>query len=259
MADFAARKKTRMSLTDLSIVQKAFRKRQRHGIGALLHLLCIRLINRLVPFKILRGEYVTTVDAGLIGYPPHYTPSFLAPRALHDFAADPATEMSRAFVDDALRNGDECYAICDGEKLAAYGWYSTRPTPIKPSELVLHFAEGYVYMYKGFTEPHYRGQRLHGIGKTRALQHYLESGYRGMLSYVESTNFESLKSNARMGARVFGSIYVLQLFGRWFTFSSPGCKAFDFRVATTERPAPSSARELQSGVTSAPRSLPRQL
>jgi hypothetical protein len=245
MADFAARKKTRMSLTDLSIVQKAFRKRQRHGIGALLHLLCIRLINRLVPFKILRGEYVTTVDAGLIGYPPHYTPSFLAPRALHDFAADPATEMSRAFVDDALRNGDECYAICDGEKLAAYGWYSTRPTPIKPSDLVLHFAEGYVYMYKGFTEPRYRGQRLHGIGKTRALQHYLESGYRGMLSYVESTNFDSLKSNARMGAQVFGSIYVLQLFGRWFSFSSPGCKAFDFRVASIERHAPLSARELQ--------------
>ena len=247
-----------MSLTDLPIVQKAFRKQQRHGTAALLHLLCIRLINRLFPFKILRGECVALVDAGFMDYPPHYTPSFLAPRALHHFAADPAAEMSRLFVDDALRNGDECYAICDGEKLAAYGWYSTRPTPIKPSDLVLHFAEGYVYMYKGFTEPRYRGQRLHGIGKTRALQHYLESGYRGMLSYVESTNFDSLKSNARMGARVFGSIYVLQLFGRWFTLSSPGCKAFDFRVATTERPPPSSASELQSGVTSAPRSLPRQ-
>lgn len=229
-----------MSLTDLPLVQKAFRRLQRYGAGALLHLLCIRLINRLFPFKILRGECVAKVDAGFIAYPPHYTPSFLAPRALHDFAADPAAEMSRAFVDDALRNGDECYAICDGEKLAAYGWYSTRPTPIKPSDLVLHFAEGYVYMYKGFTEPRYRGQRLHGIGKTRALQHYLESGYRGMLSYVESTNFDSLKSNARMGARVFGSIYVLQLFGRYFTFSSPGCDAFDFRVSAKAPSAPAS-------------------
>lgn len=123
-----------------------------------------------------------------------------------------------------MRNGDECYAICD---------------------LVLHFAEGYVYMYKGFTATRYRGQRLHAIGKTRALQHYVESGYRGMLSYVESTNFESIKSGARMGAQVFGSIYVLQLFGRNFTFSSPGCKAFDFRAADTERPAPVSAKELQ--------------
>jgi hypothetical protein len=234
-----------MSLTDLPIVQKAFRKWQRYRAGALLHLLCIRVINALVPFKILRGVHVARVDAGFVDYPPHYTPSFLAPRALHDFAADSATEMSRAFVDDALRNGDECYAICDGETLAAYGWYSTRPTPIEPSDLVLHFADGYVYMYKGFTDKRYRGQRLHAIGMTRALQHYLESGYRGLVSYVESTNFDSLKSCARMGYQVFGSVYVLRLFGRYFTFSSPGCKAFDFRVASTERPARLSATELQ--------------
>lgn len=234
-----------MSLTDLSRVQKAFRKRQRHGTGALLHLLCIRLINRLFPFKILRGAHIAKVDAAFIGYPPHYTPSFLAPRALHDFAADPATEMSQGFVDDALRNGDECYAICDGKTLAAYGWYSTRPTPISPSDLVLHFAEGYVYMYKGFTETRYRGQRLHAIGKTRALQHYLESGYRGIVSYVESTNFDSLKSNARMGARIFGSVYVLRIFGRNFAWASRGCDAFGFRVTSKEPRAPLSPTGLQ--------------
>ena len=39
-----------------------------------------------------------------------------------------------------------------------------------------------------------------------------------------------------MGDQVFGSIYVLQLFGRYFAFASPGCKAFEFRVASTERP-----------------------
>ncbi len=223
-----------MSLTDLPIVQKAFRKRQRYGAGALLHLVCIRLINRVVPFKILRGVHVAKVDAGFIDYPPHYTPSFLAPRTLQEFAADPAAELSRGFVDEALRNGDECYAICDGDTLAAYGWYSTRPTPIQPSDLELHFADDYVYMYKGFTDKRYRGQRLHAIGKTRALQHYLESGYRGMLSYVESTNFDSLKSAHRMGAEIFGSVYVVQLFGRYFAFSSPGCKAFDFRIVSTQ-------------------------
>src|SRR3990170_686370 len=234
-----------MRLMDLPRVQHAFRKLERHGAGALLHVLWVQLVNRIVRFKILRGVHVATADPDFLGYPPHYTPSFLPPGALHGFAGDRATEMSRAFVDEALRNGDECYAICDGETLAAYGWYSTRPTPIQPSHLVLHFADGYVYMYKGFTDTRYRGQRLHAIGKTRALQHYLESGYRGMVSYVESTNFDSLKSGARMGSQVFGSIYVLQLFGRWFTFSSPGCKPFDFRVTSTAPREPLSARELQ--------------
>jgi hypothetical protein len=234
-----------MRIADLPMVQKAFRRLQRHGAAALAHILTIRAINCIVPFKILRGVHVAKADAAFIDYPPAYTPSFLESRALLEFSADPGTEMSRAFIDDALRNGDECYAICHGDKLAAYGWYSTRPTPIDPSDLTLHFADGYVYMYKGFTDKRYRGQRLHAIGMTRALQHYLESGYRGIVSYVESTNFDSLKSCFRMGYEVFGSVYVLDLFGHYFAFSSPGCKAFGFRVTSTPRPEPLSPTALQ--------------
>jgi len=234
-----------MSLTDLPRVQQAFRKLQRHGAGALLHLLCVQLVNRIVPFKILRGVHVANADPDFFGYPPHYTASFLPPGALHAFAADRATEMSRAFVDEALRNGDECYAICDGETLAAYGWYSTRPTPIDPADLMLEFADSYVYMYKGFTHKAYRGQRLHAIGMTRALQHYLDAGYRGIVSYVESTNFDSLKSCFRMGYQVFGSVYVVRIFGRYFAWASPGCDAFQFRLTSKEPRARLSAKELQ--------------
>src|SRR3990170_889706 len=234
-----------MRLMDLPRVQHAFRKLERHGAGALLHVLWVQLVNRIVRFKILRGVHVANADPDFLGYPPQYTPSFLPPGALHGFAADRATEMSRAFVDEALRNGDECYAICDGETLAAYGWYSTRPTPIDPADLMLEFADGYVYMYKGFTHNAYRGQRLHAIGMTRALQHYLDTGYRGIVSYVESTNFDSLKSCFRMGYQVFGSVYVVRIFGRSFAWASPGCDEFKFRVTSKEPRAPLSARELQ--------------
>ena len=224
-----------MSLTDLPVVQKAFHKFRRHGFGALIHFVCLKAVNRVLPFKILRGLHVSKADPAFLDYPPQYTPSFAAPRELQAFAEDPASEMSRGFVEEALRNGDECYAIRDGQTLAAYGWYSTRPTPIHPSELELHFAEGYVYMYKGFTDTRYRGQRLHAIGMTRALQHYLDCGYRGFVAYVESSNFDSLKSCLRMGYEVFGSVYVVQLFGRYFAWSSPGCDAFQFRVTARER------------------------
>jgi len=225
-------------IADLPIVQKALRRVQRHGLANTLHLLAVRLINQVVRFKILRGVYVAKADPAFLDYPPAYTPSFLLPGALQAFADDPRSEMSRPFVEDALRHGDECYAICDGEKLAAYGWYSTRPTPIDPSDLTLQFADGYVYMYKGFTDRDYRGQRLHAIGMTRALQHYLDTGYKGIVSYVESTNFDSLKSCFRMGYHVFGSVYVLRVFGRYFTFASPGCDAFEFRVLSTQLPEP---------------------
>ena len=237
-----------MSLTDLPRVQKAFHNLKRHGAGGLLHLLWVRLINAAVPFKILRGVHVAKPDPAFFASPPHYTASFLARHELDHFADDPATELSHTFVDQALRNGGECYAICDGETLAAYGWYSTRPTPIHPAHLVLEFADSYVYMYKGYTHKAYRGQRLHAIGMTRALQHYLDAGYRGMVSYVESTNFDSLKSCFRMGYQVFGSVYVVRIFGRYFAWASPGCDAFEFRVTRKAPRAPLSAK----GLTPAP-------
>jgi hypothetical protein len=234
-----------MRIADLPMVQKAQRRLGRHGAAAFVHFFLLKLINLVLPFRILRGVHVAHAAPEFLSHPPAYTPSFLAPGELKAFAADPRTEMSRAFVEDALRNGDECYAICDGPRLAAYGWYSTRPTPIDLSGLTLRFADDHVYMYKGFTDRDYRGQRLHAIGMTRALQHYLDGGCRGIVSYVESTNFDSLKSCFRMGYEVFGSIYAVELFGRWFAFSSPGCGRFAFRLVSTPRPEPLSATALQ--------------
>ncbi len=228
-------------LSDVAILKDARRRLERHGLANTLHFAWVRAINHVVPFKILRGVHVATADRGFLECPPAYTPSFLAADALQSFADQPRSEMPRAFVDEALRHGDECYAICDGERLAGYGWYATRPIPIDPSDLTLQFADGYVYMYKGFTDRDYRGQRLHAIGMSRALQHYLDNGYRGIVSYVESTNFDSLKSCFRMGYHVFGSLYVLRLFGRSFTFASPGCDAFEFRLLSSPRDSESAA------------------
>lgn len=189
-------------------------------------------MNRALPFKVLRGVHVATPDPGFLACPARYAGAFLAPDALRRFAEDPATEMSPAFVEEALARGDQCYAMLDGENLAAYGWYSARPTPVGSPHLMLHFAAGYVYMYKGFTDPRHRGQRLHAIGMTRALRHYLSQGYKGIVSYVESANFDSLKSCFRMGYEVFGSVYLVRVFGRDFAFSTPGCAAFEFSVQT---------------------------
>lgn len=218
-------------------MQKALRKLRRHGVASTLHLALVRLVNLVLPFKILRGMCVGRVEPAFLACPAGYRAAFLSRSALAGFAKDAASELSPRFVREALAAGDECLAICAGESLAAYGWYSTNATPAGSPELLLHFAPGYVYMYKGFTAPQHRGRRLHAIGKTHALRHYRSKGYRGLISYVESTNFDSLRSNARMGYETFGSIYVARLFGRWFSFSTPGCRRFGLRIEVTGAPA----------------------
>jgi len=234
-----------MSIRNHSIVQKALGKLRRQGLAATLHLAFIRLVNLVSPLKILRGVHVDRADPAFLACAEPYRPGFLPAQALHGFAQDPATELSPQFLAPAIEAGDECYGICDGGTLASYGWYSTRPTPVVSPELLLHFESRYVYMYKGFTDTRHRGKRLHAIGMTRALQHYLSKDYGGIVSYVESTNFDSLKSCFRMGYQVFGSIYLVRIFGRYFAFSSPGCRRFDFRIEHADALTP----ELRRGKT----------
>ena len=211
------------------------KKAARHGVRKLLYEMALRAVNIVVPFKVLRAVYVEEPHPDFLEIPPPYTGTWFTPAALRNWTLDASTELSTSFLDRTLPKGDECYGFTLDGTLAAYGWYAHSATPVAPG-LVLHFAPGYVYMYKGFTHDLHRGKRLHAIGMTRALQHYRSKGLKGVVSYVESQNFDSLKSCARMGYRVFGSMYLVEIFGRHFAWSSPGCARFAFRLECQATP-----------------------
>lgn len=223
-------------------IEKTLATLRRHGPGRAAHEAASRAINTLVTFKILRGVVVRRPDPKYLDCPARYTAGFLSDDEVRAYGRDPANEMDEAFLREALAKGDACFAIREGGTLASYGWYSSRPTRIDPPDLFLRFSPEYVYMYKGFTPAAYRGQRLHAIGMTMALRHYLDQGCRGLVSYVESTNFDSLKSVFRMGYEAFGSVYVLKAFGRTYRRSGRGCAAFGFGVDTAPDAGPTATR-----------------
>ncbi|TAK82361.1 MAG: GNAT family N-acetyltransferase [Betaproteobacteria bacterium] len=229
------------------IIDKFRSKLERHGALNTVQAQTLKGLDSLCGLKILRGVYVVHPDESFLKCPANYSAGFLTASELREYARLPETEISSRFLDEALARGDECYAIRDGNVLAAYGWYSFGQTPVGMPGLLLGFSQDYVYMYKGFTDTRYRGQRLHAIGMTRALRHYTNHGCRGLVSYVEATNLSSLKSCLRMGYRVFGSVYVLRALGRHYACSSPGCRQFAFRL---ERPA------IPSGLRSGPPAAP---
>ena len=215
---------------------------QRHGVWNISLKYALKALHSLFAIRVLRGLHVERAEPFFLEMPQRYKAGFLSAQQLREYSRDTGrTELTIRFLNQAAARGDECYALRDGENLAAYGWYSSGNTPVGFGDLVLHFSPDYVYMYKGFTGTDYRGQRLHAIGMTRALQHYLSQGRKGLVSYVEATNFDSLKSCARMGYRVFGSVYLVRLFGRYYALSSPGCRRFAFRLARAGRPEEASA------------------
>jgi len=207
-----------------------YRKVESFGIAKTLQDLLFRAVNRVMFIKILKGVTISKADEKFTHCSQNYRGQFLDAVLLMRFSGDPANELSKAFLGDALNHGDECYGFLHDDALAAYGWYSNRPTPIDIPELTLHFDRQYIYMYKGFTHVNHRGQRLHAVGMTRALEAYLAQGFKGIVSYVEWNNFASLRSCYRMGYEEFGTIVVTKIFGRYLVHCSGGCRPFGFRL-----------------------------
>jgi hypothetical protein len=182
------------------------------GVAAQLHSLLYRGVNKVFLYQALRGLWITLpdLDQAFLEAPPQYEARFLEPHELMGTVRCNKYELSAEFVRHALEKGDKC-ALSE--------------------ELVLHFDPSFAYMYKGFTLPEYRGQRLHAIGMSRALREYTELGCKGMVSYVESNNFPSLRSCYRMGYKNFGTIYFARMIGQYLIYGTPGCLEFGFRVA----------------------------
>jgi hypothetical protein len=207
------------------------------GLSKALADLGLRAANRVVLFKVLKGICIETVDRAFLSCDGKYRGIFLDEAMLRKFATDPKNDLPAAFLDEAFAKGDECYGFLAGTALAAYGWYSSKPTALEMPGLQLHFSDRYVYMYKGFTAAEHRGQRLHAIGMTRALEAYLARGYRGIVSYVEWNNFGSRKSCYRMGYRDFGNIVIVGLNKHYFLHHDARCGECGLRVQRTRKPS----------------------
>lgn len=182
-------------------------------------------VNRVVFFRVLKCVQVSEIDTRYLTIDSRFHHRFLDEATLRGFAGNPTYDLSPSFLDEALAKGDQCYGILDGDRLASFGWYSTEPTKIS-DDLRFHFDKRYVYMYKGFTDPEYRGQRLHAIGMTWALKLFRERGAEGLVSYVDANNLDSLRSCYRMGYRDIAQIYCLRAADRYWIRADASCREF---------------------------------
>ena len=215
--------------------EKFRRMAENAGLGGVAYYLFYRSLNHLTYFRVLQGMTLTmeTVDPKYLASNPAYTDGFLDEARLREFAKDPSSHISDSFLDIALPKGDRCYAFLAGERLASFGWYSDKPT--LDGDLMLHFDPAWIYMYHGYTKEEDRGQRLHAVGMAKALRAFTAMGYRGIVSYVESNNYSSLKSCYRMGYRNFGRIAVLRLFESYLIRRDRSCEAYSFDLTAPER------------------------
>ena len=207
----------------------------RYGARAALYDLQCRVINRVVRFDVLRAMRVALADvpSAEMFEAPGFDARFVSPAELAAAALAGVHDFTPEFLERAIARGDRCYGIFDGDTLASHGWYAQQPTPINEHYL-LHFDPDHTYMFKGYTLPAYRGKRLHAIGMCRALRAFTEEGKRGLVSYVASNNFASLRSVARMGYQIFGNLYLARTGKHALAFASGGCQPYGVRASVID-------------------------
>ena len=197
---------------------------------ALVGAMCLRIV-RIEPDDLQTREYLEEL--------PGYNSEFLSAERLRREARS-HPDLNPEFIEEALARGDRCYALLSEDSLAAYGWYATVPTPIDDAA-VFQFASDWVYMYKGYTSREHRGRRLHGIGMSRALVAFGDEGYRGLISFVASSNYASLRSCARMGYQVVGSVRWLGVGTKRRFFHSRSSRRAGVRVAPATAEGPTAS------------------
>lgn len=209
------------------------------GVRGVVKHLGYDLANRLVYFDCLHAMTLELqhVDKKYLGGPPEgMTIRFLTEAEVRKFAENPILDLDKSYVDESLANGDQCLAILDGDNLASYGWAGTGPTKIT-GEFNLNVTSDWVYMYRGFTNPAYRGRRLQGIGMAHAVKTFAAQGYKGITSIVASTNAASLKSCERSGYSHKSRIYLVGHRNHFFAFHTAGGDAIEAWV-TSRREGP---------------------
>lgn len=176
-----------------------------------------------------------SLDPQYLQVPSNYQYGFLTDAELFKFAQDESNQMDEAFIKNAVDKGDKCYGIIENNRLVSYGWYSSKETLIN-DDLMLHFDGAWIYMYKGYTQHSHRGQRLHAVGMAMALKAFSEMGKKGIISYVETVNYRSLKSTARMGYQNFGKVFIWEVFNRFWIKTEEACLPYGFTVKENVRP-----------------------
>ena len=216
----------------------------KYGMAALLHDAGCRVANKVMPLQILRGMTAQLQDVNDPAFfeAPGFEARFVGEDELEVYARQRQHDFTMEFLREARARGDRCYALFDGANLAAYGWYSSLPTPID-DHFLLHFDPSWIYMYKDYTVPAYRGRRLHAVGMCRALRAVTEEGKKGLISWVLSNNFASLRSCDRMGYRIFGSAWLMRAGGHSHALCSAGCRQYGFSVEAMPTPFGAAARK----------------
>ena len=169
----------------------------------------------------------------------HATPAALDFRPvtrteLADYAGQGKHEFSAAFLQGLAARDDLCHGAFANGELVAYCFFAVMPTALD-ARLRFYFPERWIYVYKVFTQPSWRGRYLQQQLFGRALPHVGRwlHGLReplGFVTLVDADNTPAVRAFARLGFAPYDSFAVLRIVSRPRVLSRPEHEHAEFRL-----------------------------
>ena len=171
---------------------------------------------------------------------------FLSVDDVLHFASDPSNDLDPSVAERLQHGYDLCFGGIKDGRLACYCWFALHSIEARnnsstgrpESGIALSYPPEFVFRYKGFTHPKYRGQRLYSTIAAEAATALQRRGIRFVLSTAEWTNFGALKSSYRSGFVYSGWLSVVWVMGRrmvWRRTANPPSVLIDREAQVLDR------------------------
>jgi hypothetical protein len=220
--------------------------RKRFGTGATLFDLVYRSLERSIGLNMYRIVGVNIKDFDASRWP---KADFAAPREfgrdeLLAFSGAAPDHLPREFVEQALAAGNRCFGVVIDGKLAAYSWFSRKPTEMD-HQLEISFNPDMVYQYKAYVLQEFRGKRLSPYILHHALCCYAEEGVEHAVAYIAANNYPSLRAAKGFGFSRLGTAYVWNTKRSLSVYATRGCISSGLRISRKRLAGPDKLQLVQ--------------
>lgn len=143
------------------------------------------------------------------------------------FCMEPELELTKELIRAAFARGDVCVGAVENGSLIGYTWFAFDTAPHLDGMWVA-FPPQARYAYKSFVRPAARGEHVASDLSVFGDEICIKRGREVGIGFIDTHNFASYRAARRVGARTVGYAGYVQLFGKAFTFRSPGARKCGF-------------------------------
>ncbi len=212
---------------------------RRWGLVRSLYALLLRVCRKFLTFSITAVVYRPLVRMNSsTSSPEGYHLGILSEQELLDFCHDPTLQLDATGIKGLFARGEICVGAALDGKLVAYHWCAFSATPDnRKKNIWVDFNAEASYGHWGFTLPAHRGKHILSSLLAIGDNYCLDKDKTSCIAFVDTDNYPSLRACMRAGSRIVGYAGYIYLFGKLFSFRTPGAKEHGFRIFTPRSPA----------------------